>query len=114
MSGHERTYKPGELLFATFRPPSESGVEGLAKLSTMEPELFKRFEVPKECRIVVTPDSRSPGQYVWTFVPLAKGRDALKDELSEWPRLVSVLGYVHFSCLLVIRGLTLLSKVNRK
>jgi hypothetical protein len=88
------THVPGELLFATFRDPGSSGIHGLEKLANLEPGLFNHYYIPQECRIVVTPDSRNPDQYVWTFVPAAKGKEASKEGSSEWPRLVSVLGYV--------------------
>lgn len=79
-------------LIASFVPPSLSGIPGIEIIAKSHPYLFPEHEILQGCRIVMTTDAQ--GGYVWTFIPLARGPQGVGVDEGDWPRNVSVLGYV--------------------
>jgi len=82
---------PSNLFFATFTPPGSSGIPGIDSIAKQEPSLFHPNVVAPNCRIALIPDPSNEGEYLWTFVPRAKGAGM---EPNTWPQEVIVFGYV--------------------
>jgi hypothetical protein len=82
------------LIFATFAEPGSSGMPGIESKARLEPYLFYPDMVAPPCRIALKPDPLNQGQYVWTYVPQAKGEGP---EPNMWPQEVIILGYVLFT-----------------
>jgi hypothetical protein len=79
------------LIFATFAEPGSSGMPGIDSKAKLESSLFPSNPITSRCRIVLKPDPLNQGQYIWTFVPRAKGEGS---EPIMWPQEVVILGCV--------------------
>lgn len=95
-----RSLASSDLIFATFAEPGSSGMPGIESKARLEPYLFYPNIVAPPYRIALKRDPLNQDQYVWTYVPQAKGEGS---EPIMWPQEVIVLGYVLFTAARLLR-----------
>lgn len=87
-------------IFASYVPPAsfmDSNIQGMA-VSEKYSSRFPETNMFEGMRIVIEPNPKKPGDYIFTTIPMAELGPGIEDE-GEWPRFVSFIGLVELFCL---------------